>query len=104
MRDFKKNIKKAGRCALFFLILISLFLGMQGYMISASKRDETLVHARNKNLVGIKKERAECSGRQSELYFGFTYAVMEGLPCDLIYMRAGRSENTGDILYIKDGA
>lgn len=44
MRDFKKNIKKAGRCALFFLILISLFLGMQGYMISASKRDETLVH------------------------------------------------------------
>lgn len=59
MRDFKKNIKKAGRCALFFLILISLFLGMQGYMISASKRDETLVHARNKNLVGTKKERAE---------------------------------------------
>lgn len=56
MQDFKYAAKQAFRTVLFFLILLSLFLGLSHWLTEASKRDDRLIQSRNKSIVRIQKE------------------------------------------------
>lgn len=56
MQDFNKNIKRASRPVIFILILFLLLILSSGWIAEASKKDDSLIQARNKNIVNIQKE------------------------------------------------
>lgn len=56
MQDFKKNIKNVIRPVIFILILFLLLVLSSGWISEASKKDDSLIQARNKNIVNIQKE------------------------------------------------
>lgn len=56
MRDFKEKMKKTGRAILFFAILTGLLAGLSRAITELSKRDDSLVQERNKNIVKLQRE------------------------------------------------
>lgn len=56
MQDFKNKIKKGGKTALFFLILMTILTGLSIFVTEISKKNDKLIQGRNKSLIQIQKE------------------------------------------------
>ncbi|MGI6010946.1 MAG: hypothetical protein ACOX8H_05535 [Ruminococcus sp.] len=56
MQDFKNKIKKGGKTALFFLILMTILTGLSIFVTEISKKNDKLIQGRNKSLIQIQQE------------------------------------------------
>lgn len=56
MRDFKEGIKGIKKTALFLLLFGLMLTGTSGWITEASRKDDSLIQGRNKNIVNIQKE------------------------------------------------
>ncbi len=56
MQVFKGKAKRIGKGFAFFLILFLILAELSNVIIAASKKNDTLIQDRNKNIVGIQKE------------------------------------------------
>lgn len=56
MQDFKNKIKKGGKTALFFLILMTILTGLSIFVTEISRKNDKLIQGRNKSLIQIQQE------------------------------------------------